>query len=156
MKYWRATFELMRPTNVQVLRALVAKKQWQASNWLFKMELKVKKKYIYIYFSHYGEEDRSLSLTDVNGYVIIRNLLWRMPSSGLWRRVDVLWTDVSEQLQPPAQAGSSLADFYLLKIEAIRSSETSVHTISTRLHIQEDGILHGHRRGKPKSYIQIY
>jgi hypothetical protein len=45
-------------------------------------------------------------------------------------------------LQPPAHAGYSLADFSTLKIEAIRSSETSVHTRSTRRHIPEDGILH--------------
>jgi hypothetical protein len=44
--------------------------------------------------------------------------------------------------QPPAHAGSSLADFSTLKMEAIRSSETSVPTISTRRHIPEDGILH--------------
>jgi hypothetical protein len=30
----------------------------------------------HIYFFHYGEEGTSLSLTDVNGYVIIRNLLY--------------------------------------------------------------------------------
>jgi hypothetical protein len=41
-------------------------------------------------------------------------------------------------------AGSSLADFLLsstLKTEAIRSSETSVNTISTRGHIPEDSFL---------------
>jgi hypothetical protein len=38
-------------------------------------------------------------------------------------------------LQSPAHAGSSLADFSTLKIEAIYSPETSVHTKSTRLHI---------------------
>jgi hypothetical protein len=41
-----------------------------------------------------------------------------------------------------AHGGSSLADFSTLKIKAIRSSETSVHTRSTRRHIPEDGILH--------------
>jgi hypothetical protein len=45
-------------------------------------------------------------------------------------------------LLPPANTGSSLADFSTLKMEAIRSSETSVHTISTRRHIPEHGILH--------------
>jgi hypothetical protein len=35
-------------------------------------------------------------------------------------------------LQPPAHTGSSFADFSTLKMEAIRSSETSVHTSSTR------------------------
>jgi hypothetical protein len=44
-------------------------------------------------------------------------------------------------LQPPAQAGYSLADFSTLNMEAIRSSETSVHTGSTRRNIPEDGIL---------------
>jgi hypothetical protein len=46
----------------------------------------------------------------------------------------------------------SLADFSTLKIEAIRSSEPSVHTRSTRRHIPEDGILHSHRRENIKSY----
>jgi hypothetical protein len=44
-------------------------------------------------------------------------------------------------LKPPAQAGYSLADLSTLKMEAIRSSETSVHTRSTRRHIPEDCIL---------------
>jgi hypothetical protein len=43
--------------------------------------------------------------------------------------------------QPPAHAGSSLADSSTLKMEKIRSSETSVHTRSTRHHIPKDGIL---------------
>jgi hypothetical protein len=45
-------------------------------------------------------------------------------------------------LQPPTHAGSSLTEFSTLKMEAIRSSETSVHTRSTRRHNPEDGILH--------------
>jgi hypothetical protein len=36
-------------------------------------------------------------------------------------------------------------------LEAIRSSETSVHTRSTRRHIPENGILHSHRRENLKS-----
>jgi hypothetical protein len=106
----------------------------------------------------------------------------------MWRRVDLLWTQVSEEriasifrveklaseepvwaggwrlshqskntqlymffdwrlsLKPPSRAGSSLADFSTLKMEAIRSSETWVHTRSTRRHIPEDGILHSQRR----------
>jgi hypothetical protein len=35
-------------------------------------------------------------------------------------------------LQLPADAGSLLADFSILKMEAVRSSETSVHTRATR------------------------
>jgi hypothetical protein len=47
-------------------------------------------------------------------------------------------------LQPPAHAGSSLADFSTLKMEAIRSSETSAHTGTIRRHIPENGILYSH------------
>jgi hypothetical protein len=43
--------------------------------------------------------------------------------------------------------------FFYLKMEAIRSSETSVHTISTGRHIPEDGILHSHRCEHLESYI---
>jgi hypothetical protein len=43
--------------------------------------------------------------------------------------------------QPPAHAGYLLADFATIKMEAIRSSETSVRTRSTRHHILEDSIL---------------
>jgi hypothetical protein len=63
-----------------------------------------------------------------------------MPSSGMWRRVDLVWTDVSE-LQPPAHAGSYLANYSTLKMEAVGSSDTSAHTGSTRSHIPDDGIL---------------
>jgi hypothetical protein len=52
-------------------------------------------------------------------------------------------------------SGSSLADFSTLKVEATRSSETSVHTRSTRRHIPEDGILHSHRYENFKSYSVI-
>jgi hypothetical protein len=51
-----------------------------------------------------------------------------------------LQTDLS--LLTPAHAGSSFADFSTLKMEAIHSSETSVHTRSTRRYIPEDDILH--------------
>jgi hypothetical protein len=44
-------------------------------------------------------------------------------------------------LQPPAHVSSSLADFSTLQMEAIRSAETSVYTISSRRQIPEDGIL---------------
>jgi hypothetical protein len=60
------------------------------------------------------------------------------------------------ELQLPAHAGSSLADFSTLKMEAIRSSETSFQsTASTRRHTPEDGILHSHRRENLKSYMFI-
>jgi hypothetical protein len=53
----------------------------------------------------------------------------------------------------PAHAGSSLADFPTLKIEALRSFETSVHfTASTQHHIPENGILQSYRCENLKSY----
>jgi hypothetical protein len=61
----------------------------------------------------------------------------------------------SRFLQPPAHAGSSLADFSSLKMEVIRSSETSVHTRSTQSHFPEDGILHSHRCENLKYYMNL-
>jgi hypothetical protein len=66
---------------------------------------------------------------------------------GLVNRATCAWTR-----QPPAHAGSSLADFCTLKMEVIRSSETSVHTRYTWRHIPEDGILHSHRCENLRSY----
>jgi hypothetical protein len=43
-------------------------------------------------------------------------------------------------LQALAHVGSWLADFSTLKMEAMLSSKTSVHTRSTWRHIPEDGI----------------
>jgi hypothetical protein len=43
---------------------------------------------------------------------------------------------------------------FALKMEMIRSSETSVLTGATRRHIPEDDIVHRHRRGNLKSYIK--
>jgi hypothetical protein len=68
-----------------------------------------------------------------------------MLSSGIWR-----------SLLSPADVGSSFADFSILKMEAIRSSETSVHTRPTRRHIPEDGFLYSHRCGNLKSYIEFF
>jgi hypothetical protein len=53
----------------------------------------------------------------------------------MWRRVDLVWTDVSEE-----------------RIASIFRVETSVNKISTRRHIPEHGILHSHRRENLKSY----
>jgi hypothetical protein len=43
--------------------------------------------------------------------------------------------------------------FYVFAKQKVRSSETSVHTRSTRRHIPEDGILHSYCRENLKSYI---
>jgi hypothetical protein len=60
-----------------------------------------------------------------------------------------------EQVSAAAHAGSSLAEFSPLKMEAIPSSETSVHTRSTWRHIPEDGILHSHCCENLKSYNNL-
>jgi hypothetical protein len=47
----------------------------------------------------------------------------------MWRRVGLMWTDVSEE---------RIASIFRVE----KSSETSVHTRPTQRHIPEDGILH--------------
>jgi hypothetical protein len=66
----------------------------------------------------------------------------------MWHRVDMVLTDVSEErIAFPFPS--------TLKMEATRSSETSVPTNYTRRNITEDGLLHSHRRENLKSYIFI-
>jgi hypothetical protein len=60
-----------------------------------------------------------------------RRWLWRIPSSGMWRRVD----RCSHLLTLVPSRG-----FSTLKMEAIRSSQTSGHARSTRRHIPENGL----------------
>jgi hypothetical protein len=61
--------------------------------------------------------------------------IWKCVSR--WLQTEPSVFDWRLSLQPPAHVGSSLADFSTLKMEAIRSSETSVHTRSTRRHISQ-------------------
>jgi hypothetical protein len=60
-----------------------------------------------------------------------------------WKTVELVvrFQVLTAVIQPPADAGSSLADFSTLKMDAIRSSETSVHTRTTTRHVPENGIL---------------
>jgi hypothetical protein len=78
----------------------------------------------------------------------------QMNKCGLWFPQSRSFSFKAVYSVAPALAGS-LADFFLsstLKMEAIRSSQTSVNTSSTRRHIQKDGFLHIHRREKLRSY----
>jgi hypothetical protein len=75
-------------------------------------------------------------------------ILWRVSSSGIWRRV-VRWValDVSWLTRWFAELSSTL------KMEAIRSSETSGATQrTTGRHNPEDDTLHNHRCENLKSY----
>jgi hypothetical protein len=66
-----------------------------------------------------------------------------MSCSVMWRRVDILLTDVSEELVYSYLLTLVHRSWisYTLQMEAIRPSETSVNRISTLRHIPEDGIL---------------
>jgi hypothetical protein len=70
----------------------------------------------------------------------VRKIRERGTSVRRWLQTQLVF-DRWLSLQSPAHAVSSLADFSTQKMEAIRSSEASVHTRSTRRHIPEDGIL---------------
>jgi hypothetical protein len=64
-----------------------------------------------------------------------------MKNAVFWDVAPCKSCEMSSSVLPPAHAGSLLADFSTLKMEAIRSSETSVHFIgSTRRHTLEDDI----------------
>jgi hypothetical protein len=101
-----------------------------------------------------------------------------MPSAGMLRRVALVRTEFSEErcasiirVRRIGEIGTTLAatsnrrtlrrntmspcHFVTLKIETLRSSETSVLTRATRRNIPEDGILHSHRRENLKSYIAL-
>jgi hypothetical protein len=102
-----------------------------------------------------------------------------MASSGTLRRVALVRSDVSEECSAYiirvtriGELGTTLAVtssyrnivnivpsslvIFNLKMEAIRSSETSDLTKVRWRHIPEDGILHSHRRENLKSYMLEY
>jgi hypothetical protein len=81
-----------------------------------------------------------------------------MKSSGMLRRVALVRTDVSEELNASfirVIVVPSSPSLVTLTKEALSSSETSVLTRATRHHIPEDAILHSHHRETLKSYIAL-
>jgi hypothetical protein len=63
---------------------------------------------------------------------------------------------VNECEQAQSEVVSScIGNSFTLKMEAIRSSETSVLIRATRRHLPEDDNHHSHRRGNLKSYIPV-
>jgi hypothetical protein len=93
-----------------------------------------------------------------------------MASSGMFRRVALVRTKVSEELSTSNRQSAFLHSVHRLLVtanvpsspilvtlmmEALSSSETSVLTRATRRNIPEDAILHSHRRENLKSYIAL-
>jgi hypothetical protein len=87
-----------------------------------------------------------------------------MVSSGMLRHVALVRTDVSEELSPSIIRVTRIGELgttgnvvpsspilVTLMMEALSSSETSVHTRATRRNIPEDAVLHSHRHGNLKS-----
>jgi hypothetical protein len=76
-----------------------------------------------------------------------------MPSSGMLRCVAPVRTDVSEEYSASIIRLTRIGESAIM--EALRSSETSVHTRATRPNIPKDGILQSHRRENLQSYLFV-
>jgi hypothetical protein len=85
-----------------------------------------------------------------------------MVSSGMLRRVALVRTDVSEELNASfirvtiiGELGTTLAVTSNRRTQTLNSPETSVLTRTTRRNIPEDTILHSHHRENLKSYNPV-
>jgi hypothetical protein len=70
----------------------------------------------------------------------------RKQSSEIWRHVDVVLTDVSEE---------RIASIFRVEEKRRKSSEASVNTTSTRRHMPEYCLLHSHRSENLKSHTGL-
>jgi hypothetical protein len=86
-------------------------------------------------------------ITENTSYV-----LYRMTSSGKWRRVGLVRADGSEERITSINRALIIST---LMMEAICSTETLVLTIASRLLIKEDDIRHSHRRENFESYVPL-
>jgi hypothetical protein len=79
-----------------------------------------------------------------------------MASSGVLRHVDLVRTDVSEELRASVASYGYVPSspiLVTLMMKAGNPSETSVLTRATRRNIPEDASLHSHRHENLKSYM---
>jgi hypothetical protein len=87
--------------------------------------------------------------------------------SGIWHRAVLAWTDVCEesitwvlsvrhQLSKKSACSRWLGSYFTMKMEVIRSFETSVHIRTTRRYILEDSSIHNYRRENLKSCYPYY
>jgi hypothetical protein len=90
---------------------------------------------------------------EANSELII--IFWEMTPCGSYKNSKLLYRRRLES--PPIQELTislcTCSHLFTLKMEAIRSSETSVLIRATRRHLPEDDNHHSHRRGNLKSNI---
>jgi hypothetical protein len=79
---------------------------------------------------------------------LLQITIWRMPSSGLWRRVDLVGTEVSEACVASIFRLERIGEIGITEPHLGRRHSSSsllcMSQMAERHHIPEDGILHNH------------